>query len=46
MSKSNRHLGTRSLRRGDVPYDRCSQDEQHRVDHNPIRHHVTSSFDF
>jgi hypothetical protein len=29
----------------DAPYDRCGQDEQHRVDHNPVRNHVASSFD-
>jgi hypothetical protein len=29
----------------DAPYDRCGQDEQHRIDHDPVRNHVASSFD-
>lgn len=29
----------------DAPYDRRGQDEQHRIDHDPVRNHVASSFD-
>jgi ABC-type nitrate/sulfonate/bicarbonate transport system substrate-binding protein len=29
----------------DASYDHCGQDEQHRIDHDPIRNHVASSFD-
>jgi hypothetical protein len=29
----------------DAPYHRCGQDEQHRIDHDPVRNHVASSFD-
>ena len=28
----------------DAPHDRCGQDEQHCIDHNPVRNHVATSF--
>jgi hypothetical protein len=43
---NRRNLETRPLRRGDVTCDRCGQDDKSGIDHNPIRNHVTSSFDF
>jgi hypothetical protein len=29
----------------DAPDDRCSQDEQHCIDHDPVGNHLASSFD-
>jgi hypothetical protein len=28
----------------DPPHDRCGQDEQHCIDHNPVGNHVATSF--